>query len=478
MKRLKLLLLVITIGGTAFYWTGCATQTRAMKSAKLYLKMGIIEKAEEEALFALESEPNNPEPSYWLARKIYLRQNRWEEMEQMLKRSLSISNKYADEIKRLRRIFRLSEVKSDEDFLSAKQTENRQTKRIPPDSRTTLQSAGNLDESLSDLITQIVNSITKGEKTKIAVIEFSDLQGRVNEFGKYLAEELITHLFMTGRFEVIERQLLEKVLSEQKLSLTGLIDAGSAMEIGKLLGVDAIVSGTITDLGIRLKVNARIISTETGSVFAVAGTEIVKDVAVKKLMNRGSLTEEKVIKEAEERSAKKKVSRVENVFFMEDFSDVEEGMIPEEWVGGEKLMVKSDGRQKFLTNFERVNQTFTVYDVKFPMNFKFEWIIAPKGIHQVITIGSVRIIVYPKGPYGASALEFRIGGISKRVKGDFSKRTVKVSLEKRGVLLRLFVDDNEIFLVRDPNFIPPNSFSFEFGTWQFRLYKIIGKDLG
>ena len=71
-----------------------------------------------------------------------------------------------------------------------------------------------------------------------------------------------------------------------------------------------------------------------------------------------------------------------------------------------------------------------------------------------------------------------MGGISKRVNGDFSKRTLKVGFEKKGVLLRLFVDDNEIFLVRDSNFMPPNSFSFEFGTWQFKLYKIIGKDLG
>ena len=450
MKRLKLLLLVITIGGTAFYWTGCATQTTAMKSAKLYLKMDNIGKAEEEALLALESEPNNPEPSYWLARNIYSRQGRWEEMEQMCVRSLSISNKYADEIERLRGKYWQSKAKR----------------------------AGNFDESIRDLITQIVNSITKGGKTKIAVIEFSDLEGRVNKFGKYLAEELITRLFMTGRFEVIERQLLEKVLSEQKLSLTGLIDPGSAMEIGKLLGVDAIVSGTITDLGISLKVNARIISTETGSVFAVAATEIVKDATVKKLMSRVSLPKGKVFKEAEERTAKKKVNIAENVFFMEDFSDVEEGMIPEGWVGGEKLMVKSDGRRRFLTNFERVNQTLTVYDVKFPNNFKFEWIIAPKGIHQIITIGSIRIKVYPKGPYGASALEFRMGGISKRVNGDFSKRTLKVGFEKKGVLLRLFVDDNEIFLVRDSNFMPPNSFSFEFGTWQFKLYKIIGKDLG
>ena len=144
----------------------------------------------------------------------------------------------------------------------------------------------NLNEALSDLTSQIVNSMTEGAKKKVAVIEFSDLRGNVSEFGKYLAEELITRLFVTRKFEVIERRLLNKVLSEQKLSLSDLIDPDSIVDLGKILGVDAIVSGTITDLGKSLKVNARIISTETGSVFAVAAAEIKKDETVRNLMSQ------------------------------------------------------------------------------------------------------------------------------------------------------------------------------------------------
>lgn len=71
-----------------------------------------------------------------------------------------------------------------------------------------------LDSKLADLTTQIVNSLTETRKSKIAVIEFSDLDGNVTEFGKYLSEELITRLFITRKFEVIERHLLNKVLSE------------------------------------------------------------------------------------------------------------------------------------------------------------------------------------------------------------------------------------------------------------------------
>lgn len=65
------------------------------------------------------------------------------------------------------------------------------------------------------------------------------------------------------------------------------MDPSSAKKLGRLLGVDAIVSGSISDLGKALKINARLISTETGEIFAVASSEVVKDEAVTKLMGSG-----------------------------------------------------------------------------------------------------------------------------------------------------------------------------------------------
>ena len=77
---------------------------------------------------------------------------------------------------------------------------------------------------------------------------------------------------------------MNKVIAEQKLSVSDLIDPSSAKQLGKLLGVDAIASGTVTELSQSLRVNARLISTETGEIFAVASTEIFKDESVTKLM--------------------------------------------------------------------------------------------------------------------------------------------------------------------------------------------------
>jgi hypothetical protein len=62
------------------------------------------------------------------------------------------------------------------------------------------------------------------------------------------------------------------------------IDPTSAKRLGRLLGVDAIVSGSISDFGKSLRINARLISTETGEIFAVASSEVIKDEAVTRLL--------------------------------------------------------------------------------------------------------------------------------------------------------------------------------------------------
>lgn len=140
---------------------------------------------------------------------------------------------------------------------------------------------------IDDLSRQITSKATAKQKSTIAVVEFADLEGRITNFGRFLAEELITRLHETEKFKVIERQLLNKVINEQKLTLTGMVDPSSAKKLGNILGVDAIVSGSITDLGKTLRVNARMISTETGEIFAVASSEIPKDDQVITLVGGG-----------------------------------------------------------------------------------------------------------------------------------------------------------------------------------------------
>jgi len=98
-----------------------------------------------------------------------------------------------------------------------------------------------------------INKKNPKKKVKIAVFNFVDLDGKTTRLGKFISEELITNLFQTKKFEVVERNLLEKILKEQELSASGMIDEESTKKLGKILGVDAICTGTITDFGDYLK---------------------------------------------------------------------------------------------------------------------------------------------------------------------------------------------------------------------------------
>ena len=141
-----------------------------------------------------------------------------------------------------------------------------------------------LADGVRDLANQISATATRQAKQKIAILPFHELDGQPTILGTYLAEELVTNLVQLGDFHVVERQLLHKVLGELKIQQTGAIDPATAKQVGQLTGVDAIVTGSITDLSTFAAVNCRLIDTTTGQVFGAARVTLAKDSDLTKLM--------------------------------------------------------------------------------------------------------------------------------------------------------------------------------------------------
>jgi len=141
-----------------------------------------------------------------------------------------------------------------------------------------------LSDGVSDLANQISSSVAQQQKKKVAVISFRELDGRTTVLGTYVSEELGTALFKLGGLDIVERTMLDKILGELKLGQSGVIDPNTAKRVGEVAGVDAIVTGTITDLQSYIAVNCRLIDVQSGRVFAAAQTKIVKDDDVRKIM--------------------------------------------------------------------------------------------------------------------------------------------------------------------------------------------------
>jgi TolB-like protein len=133
-------------------------------------------------------------------------------------------------------------------------------------------------------------------KTKIAVLDFQVQGGNDDnsDIGKIVAEWLVTALVKEGRFDVIERRLLAKVLEEQKIGVSGVVDADSASKLGKVLGAKVVITGSVLQFQNIIEVNARIIEVESSSIIAAESVQSTSEVRLEELV--GQMTN-KIIKD-------------------------------------------------------------------------------------------------------------------------------------------------------------------------------------
>ena len=98
----------------------------------------------------------------------------------------------------------------------------------------------------------------QGRKKRVAVFDFdyatvrtgtAALFGTDIDVGKGIADLLVKNLVQDGTYSVIERKQLDKILAEQNFSNSNRADPASAARIGKILGLDAIIVGSITQFG-------------------------------------------------------------------------------------------------------------------------------------------------------------------------------------------------------------------------------------
>ncbi|HXU20974.1 MAG TPA: CsgG/HfaB family protein [Verrucomicrobiae bacterium] len=98
----------------------------------------------------------------------------------------------------------------------------------------------------------------QGRKKRIAVFDFdyatvqtasSAAFGTNVDVGKGITDLLVKYLVQDGTYSVIERQALDKIMAEQNFSNSDRANPTSAAKLGKLLGVDAIIVGAVTQFG-------------------------------------------------------------------------------------------------------------------------------------------------------------------------------------------------------------------------------------
>ncbi len=108
------------------------------------------------------------------------------------------------------------------------------------------------------------------KKISIAVIRFKSLNQEAHDIslGDLVSETFTSALVNSSAFKIIEREQLDKVIKEMEMSKTGFIDTTDAVQIGKMLHADAIITGSVALLGGQIQLNARIIDIESAYVIS------------------------------------------------------------------------------------------------------------------------------------------------------------------------------------------------------------------
>ena len=107
-----------------------------------------------------------------------------------------------------------------------------------------------------------VGTASGQQKRRVAVLSFEDgavrsssasALGSRQDVGASLADVLVKELLEGGRYSVIERRAIDQVLKEQNFSNSSRVDAKTAVAIGRLLGVQAIITGSVLQFGVEEK---------------------------------------------------------------------------------------------------------------------------------------------------------------------------------------------------------------------------------
>ncbi|MCS7227205.1 MAG: CsgG/HfaB family protein [Gloeomargarita sp. SKYB31] len=146
-----------------------------------------------------------------------------------------------------------------------------------------------------------IEQIQVQTKKRVAVLDFDFASTGLTGLGLYgavgpakgVSDLLTNRLAQNGAFILVERSRINQILAEQNLGASGRIEPATAAQIGRLLGADAVIIGSISQFNLEesrsnvnvgffgistasqrqranVKLTARIVNTSTGEILGVA----------------------------------------------------------------------------------------------------------------------------------------------------------------------------------------------------------------
>lgn len=105
------------------------------------------------------------------------------------------------------------------------------------------------------------------DRLRIAVFDPSGIGNNVDEGLIAATREIISSVLVnTGKYNIVERSLLDKILTEQKFSNSGAVDASQISELGRLVGANKAILTVLTATGKRIVLSIKMVDIKSANV--------------------------------------------------------------------------------------------------------------------------------------------------------------------------------------------------------------------
>ena len=135
-----------------------------------------------------------------------------------------------------------------------------------------------LDQAIKEAATEIDERIPVG--SKLAILNFNSLS---NLFSEYVIDELTANLVKNRNLTVVDRREIDLIRSEFNFQLSGEVSDNSMQELGRMLGAQSIVSGSLTKIGNSYRIVIRVLNVQSATIEVQYRTDIVADSRVQAL---------------------------------------------------------------------------------------------------------------------------------------------------------------------------------------------------
>jgi len=129
---------------------------------------------------------------------------------------------------------------------------------------TPLANRGGIDGALNKAVATLIESMPAN--ATIAILNVSSADRDTSEY----VIDTLEYRFVSAKLNIVDRQRLEQIRSEQNFQLSGEVSDSSAVTIGNLLGASIVITGNISGSGASRRLTLRALDVSTARIVTMA----------------------------------------------------------------------------------------------------------------------------------------------------------------------------------------------------------------